>query len=50
MTFDFMLYKKLVAEDRKLTQQMVDNGELTDEDGWFRDLMREDEIFEQIED
>ena len=42
-------YKELVSADREITKQMVANGELTEEEGMFRDEMRKDEILWDME-
>ena len=42
-------YRARVKIDRKITKEMVDAGELTPEEGEFRDWFREDEIFEEME-
>lgn len=49
MTFSYDTYKKILEEDRKSTQQMVDNEEITEEEGYFRDLMRKDEILDMFD-
>ena len=41
-------YMKLVEADREITKQMVANGELTKEEGRFRDEMRKDEILDDM--
>ena len=42
-------YMKLVEADRKITQQMIADGELTEEEGRLRDEMRKDEILDDME-
>lgn len=49
MKFSYAEYKKMLEEDQKITQQMIDDGELTEEEGYFRDQMRKDEILDMFE-
>ena len=49
MEFNFEIYKKLVEQDREITKQMVIDGELTKEDGWLRDSMRQEEILDMFD-
>ena len=49
MKFDYMTYKEIVEADRKETERMVENGELTEEDAWLRNAFREDEILDLFE-
>ena len=49
MIFDYMTYKEIVEADRKETERMVENGELTEEDAWLRNAFREDEILDLFE-
>lgn len=50
MDFNVEVYNKMVEEDRKYTEEMVASGELTEEEGFFRDLMRRDEILMAFDD
>lgn len=50
MKFDFELYKKMLEKDRKVTQQMIENGQLSEIEGAFRDDMRKDEILNEFDD
>ena len=50
MEFNEEVYNKMVEQDRKYTEEMVANGELTEEEGFFRDLMRRDEILMDFDD
>lgn len=49
MKFDYDIYKKLVEKDRLLTKEMVANGEIDEDEAYFRDWMREDEILDMFE-
>jgi hypothetical protein len=42
-------YMILLEEDRKITHQMVEDGELTEDEGIFRDEMRKDEILDSMD-
>ena len=44
------VYLKMISDDREITKQMVESGELSEEEGEFRDWMREDEILWDIPD
>ena len=50
MKFDMEIYKKMLERDREYTEEMVADEELTEEEGFFRDLMRMDEILMAFDD
>ena len=50
MEFNVDVYNKMIEEDRKYTEKMVADGKLTEEEGFFRDLMRKDEILMEFDD
>ena len=46
MKFNYETYRKIVEDDQKVTQQMIESGELSEEDAWLRDEFRKDEILD----
>lgn len=43
-------YMRRIIEDRKLTEEMVRDGELTEEEGYIRNDFRKLEILEEMPD
>lgn len=50
MTKGEKIYRDLLKASREDTKRMVESGELSEEDGAFRDWMMEDEILLSMDD
>ena len=43
------LFNLMVREDRKLTKKLVANGDISEEEGIFRDEVRKNELLKEAE-